>query len=534
MTEVFAGIVGGLGLFLLGMWFLTENLKKLASRRLRTVAHRWTSKRSKALLWGIFAGGITQSMSALTFIVVSILRSRLITLDGALAMILGGGMGVTALVMIVTFDIKTIALYVLGVACAVVVSERMSAYRPIAASFLGGAMIILGLVILKEAAAPLAGQPWFRGLVEQTGNSLLLAFAVAAVLTIIVQSSGAVSVFGISLAEVGVVSVDQAIMMIYGSFVGSSVILYALSASLTGRSRQVVMYMVILNFLICAIVVPLLYCEIYFGIPSMKAVILATGLDLDQQLALVYVISAVFPIPFMLAGLELSANLLERLWPDSALDDLARTQFLHDHASVDVDTSLVLVDLEQRRVFAMLSQYFEVVRQKGNLGPMRSASRTVLGEIGHFLSELQAYHPLQSAESRNARVTRQKLLFWLEDAMAAMCGALLEVVGRPSLQRFGEGICEGVDTACMAMIEAMEIDDEASWEMARKLTGDRHEVMRAIRAEYLESNPPLMKPELLNVLLITNAVEEIFFLMSKLEADLNPFPRVREGQGRPP
>ena len=91
MTDVFAGIVGGLGLFLLGMWFLTENLKQLASRRLRTVAHRWTSKRSKALLWGIFAGGITQSMSALTFIVVSILRSRLITLHGALAMILGGG-----------------------------------------------------------------------------------------------------------------------------------------------------------------------------------------------------------------------------------------------------------------------------------------------------------------------------------------------------------------------------------------------------------------------------------------------------------
>lgn len=90
MTEVFAGIVGGLGLFLLGMWFLTENLKKLASRRLRTVAHRWTSKWPTALLWGIFAGGITQSMSALTFIVVSILRSRLITLHGGLAMILGG------------------------------------------------------------------------------------------------------------------------------------------------------------------------------------------------------------------------------------------------------------------------------------------------------------------------------------------------------------------------------------------------------------------------------------------------------------
>ena len=33
--ELLAGVIGGLGLFIVGMWLLTENLKKLASRRLR-------------------------------------------------------------------------------------------------------------------------------------------------------------------------------------------------------------------------------------------------------------------------------------------------------------------------------------------------------------------------------------------------------------------------------------------------------------------------------------------------------------------
>ena len=211
--DLLAGVVGGLGLFFVGMWFLTENLKKLASRRLRQSAQRWTTNPFAALLWGTLAGGITQSMTALTFIVVSILRSRLITIKGGLATILGGTIGVTGLVMIVTFDIKMIALYVVGIAGALVVTERLSKFRAIAASFLGGAMIILGLVLLREAAAPLADQPWFRDMVEETGNSLVLAFAVAALLTFIVQSSGAVSVFGISLAAVDVISVDQAIMI---------------------------------------------------------------------------------------------------------------------------------------------------------------------------------------------------------------------------------------------------------------------------------------------------------------------------------
>ena len=52
MNELVAGIAGGLGLFIVGMWFLTENLKALASRRLRRIAGRWTANPFSALLWG--------------------------------------------------------------------------------------------------------------------------------------------------------------------------------------------------------------------------------------------------------------------------------------------------------------------------------------------------------------------------------------------------------------------------------------------------------------------------------------------------
>ena len=145
--------------------------------------------------------------------------------------------------MIVTFDLKVIALYVLAIAGACVVSERLARFRPVAASFLGGAMIIIGLVLLKEAAAPLAEEPWFRDMLAGTGDSLALAFLVAAFLTALVQSSSAVSVFGISLATVGVLSLDQAIMVMYGSLIGSAVIIWLLSAGLTCRSRQVAMYL---------------------------------------------------------------------------------------------------------------------------------------------------------------------------------------------------------------------------------------------------------------------------------------------------
>ena len=55
-----------------------------------------------------------------------------------------------------------------------------------------------------------------------------------------------------------------------------------------------------------------------------KALVFSLGVDLDQQLAIVYVVLCVFLAPFMLAGLEWSARVLERLWPVSQADELSQ------------------------------------------------------------------------------------------------------------------------------------------------------------------------------------------------------------------
>ena len=339
------------------------------------------------------------------------------------------------------------------------------------------------------------------------------------------QSSGAVSVFGISLATVDIISVDQAIMTIYGSYVGSAAILAVLSANLTGRSRQVVMYLVTFNGLICAVVIPLLYVEIYFDVPSIKAVIDATGFDLPQRLALVYVITAVVPVPIMLAVLGPSTRILEKLWPESEIDELSRAQFIHGHATVDIETSLMLADLEQKRAFRMQLRYFELLREGKDVRPLREASRTLMTEIEEFLTELQPLHPMQAVEDRNMLLNRQKLLTWLADSVAVMCGALLDTGDRPELKQLRESMCEGVDSVFLALDHAMEGDDETSWDIASALSGDRGKIMRRLRGKYMEADLKLEKSDLLNVVLATNAAEDIFFVLSKLGEDFNPHPR---------
>ncbi len=528
MLELLAGAVGGIGLFVVGMWFLTENLKKLASRRLRRTAKRLTGHPLSAFFWGGLAGGATQSMTGLAFIVVSILRSGMITTKSAFALILGGGSGATLLVLVVTFDVRMVALFLLGLSGLALVSKPLSKYRQLAAAILGGAMIVFGLILLKESAAPLADQPWFRNVMEGMGTSPLLAFLIATGLTAAVQSSSTVSVFGISLSAAGVITIDQAIMVIYGAFIGSSVIMYILSANLTGRSRQVAMYLVYLNVVICAVMVPLFYAEFYFEVPAVKALVLSLPFKLDQQLALVFMIGSLALVPVLLLLLGPTTRLFERLWPVSPTDELSKARFIYDHASVDLDTSAMLVNLEQKRVFGIFSHYFEVVRQGADLVPVQDACRNVLGEIGHFLDELHANSPLQGMESRNAMMSRQRLLSWMDNAVGAMCKALLDLSDRPGLEKFRDDICEGVDAVFLSVNAAMESGDEVSWALASQLIGNRRAQMREMRARYVGLDSPLPQRELRNILLVTNAVEETFFLMSKLEAEFNPYSRPEE------
>ena len=230
----------------------------------------------------------------------------------------------------------------------------------------------------------------------------------------------------------------------------------------------------------------------------------------------------------MLPGLKWSASVLERLWPTSQADELSRPQFIYDHASVDVDTSLVLADLEQRRATRNLSHYFDAVRRGARIGPLRDSTRKLLSDITEFLDDLQTLRPMQGVEGRNYMRNRQKLLGWLEDALGVLCETLADIDDRSVLVQFRTTICESVDGVLLALVDAMESDDEISWDLARRLTGDRGQMMREIRTKYVETDPPMPHVQLIHVLLITNSVEEAFFLFSKLEHEFNPNPSAQE------
>ena len=130
---------------------------------------------------------------------------------------------------------------------------------------------------------------------------------------------------------------------------------------------------------------------------------------------------------------------------------------------------------------------------------------------------------MYSVEEQNSIRNRQKLLIWLEEALGTLSETLADFDDESSaLAEFRSTICESVDGVLLSLVDAMESGDQATWELVRRLTDDRSEMMREIRTRFLNWDPPLPHLALINVFLVTNSVEETFFLFSKMAKDFDP------------
>jgi phosphate:Na+ symporter len=135
-------LLGGLGLFLLGIHHLTEGLKSLAGDSLRRALQTLVSGRFSAVVSGVMFAAAIQSSSATIFTVIGFVSAGLITFPQALGMNIGATLGTTStpwLMAIFGFRIRIalVALPILGLGAIlwIVGRGRWRSLGPILAGF---------------------------------------------------------------------------------------------------------------------------------------------------------------------------------------------------------------------------------------------------------------------------------------------------------------------------------------------------------------------------------------------------------------
>src|SRR5690625_2220129 len=95
LSTIVVGVMGGLGMFLLGMSLMTEGLKAMAGDAIRTSLRRVTRSPFSGAVIGFVGTAVLQSSSAAVIATIGFVGAGLLSFYQALSIILGSSLGTT-------------------------------------------------------------------------------------------------------------------------------------------------------------------------------------------------------------------------------------------------------------------------------------------------------------------------------------------------------------------------------------------------------------------------------------------------------
>ena len=243
-------VLGGVGLFLLGMSVMTSGLKELAGSGLRTTLSKMAATPLSGAFWGAFVTLIVQSSSATTMTTIGLVSAGLLTFAQGLALVFGANVGTTgtgwliALIGVrVSLTAAALPMIFVGALIILLSRGRVSAAGGALAGF---ALVLYGLTTLQQGMGGLAerfhpadfpavygpGVSWWSSLF-----GVLTLIVVGLAMTAVMQSSTAAIAVTLSAHFAGAVGLDQACALIIGQNIGTatSSAMAAIGASFTAK-----------------------------------------------------------------------------------------------------------------------------------------------------------------------------------------------------------------------------------------------------------------------------------------------------------
>ncbi|MBE0477744.1 Na/Pi cotransporter family protein [Candidatus Aerophobetes bacterium] len=522
MLEVFGTILAGLGLFFVGVKIISDNAKQMASRRLRMLVSKWINNGLLAGLGGALSGFVTQSTSVATFIVASLTSSGLMTVRKALPIIIWANAGCSVLVLLAVLDIKYVVLFMLSIAGICFAFDKPIKYRYGIGILFGIGLLFYGLQMIRIGVSPLAEFGWLQSFLYRIQDSYVLAFVVGAFLAFVSQTAIGIVIVAITMAEAGLFSVDQTIMLIYGVHVGSSITTWFLSSGLKGTPKQLVMLQVLFNFVGAPLFILMFYLEVYLNVPLVKRLVGTITPQLKEQMAYIVLLFN-FGVPLVLSFfLNPFYKLLVRLCPPTEEEDLSKLQFIHDQALNDPETAMDLVEKEQLRLVKRLPGYLENVRVEKTLTEsagyetVHNASTAVATEVQSFLTALVDKNLSHITSERLLNLqNRHSLIISIEDNVYQLVRTIDHTECSVALQKFIHNVVEGLHTILLTIVDAMESSEKSEVDLLINITEDRGDLMEKIRRIYLTSDTALDVPDKSTLLYITNLYERIVWLIRR-------------------
>jgi phosphate:Na+ symporter len=220
-------LLGGIGLFLLGMVLLTDGLKAFAGDALRRALVRFTGTPVKAFGSGALVTVMVQSSSATTVTLIGFVSAGLLTFPQAVGVVFGASLGTTGtgwivsvLGLKVSLGFYALPLVGIGAFLRLLGSGR---WKSLGLALAGFGLIFVGIETLQEAMQALSGVFNLAALPFGGLWGHLLAMAIGILMTVVLQSSSAAVATTLTALHTDTVNFDQAAAVVIGSAIGTTI-----------------------------------------------------------------------------------------------------------------------------------------------------------------------------------------------------------------------------------------------------------------------------------------------------------------------
>lgn len=312
-NQMLINLLGGLSLLLYGLHLSGRGLQAVAGGRLRVLLTRLTENRLMGALTGAGVTAIMQSSSATTVMLVGFVSAGFMSLEQTLGVILGADIGTTITVQIIAFDILAYSVLLIAIGTPMVLAVRQRFYNYLGQAILGFGLLFLGLKIISDSLGPLKDSPLFSELLFGLSENPVMTIVLAALLTVLIQSSAGTIALAISFASQGLVTLPLGIAVVLGANIGTTGTALMAAVGSPTESRRVALAHALYKVLGVLLLYPFL--------DPFAALIGFLGGNLPRQIANTHTLFNLLLVGIFLPFTGPFATLIRRLVPESPREE---------------------------------------------------------------------------------------------------------------------------------------------------------------------------------------------------------------------
>jgi phosphate:Na+ symporter len=534
--DILVPVIGGLGIFMLGLEFMANGIQALSVNRMR----EWLAKIAGTPVKGVLAGtlitGVIQSSTAMTVMVVGLVNAGVVALRPAISVIMGANVGTTLGNGLIALPLGPLGLLIGGFFALVYVFAKSEKIRNIALACMGFALIFYGLNLMTGGLRPLRGMPEvmsiLSGLHADSFTGLIVCILIAALVTALIHSSSATIGIVMGLGASGVLGWETAVAFSLGADLGTTITSWMASLNLSKNAKRAAYAHISFNIIGVLVMLILFFPALellkyamnwFGGDPGVPVLV-----DGKETFPLVPVAVGIFSTAFNIFNVILLfpfigvfERVLSRIGRTAAEDveDYSIPKYLDRKLAGDLVSSVPAVQQETNRHLTAGSLFLDIARgvktAPSDPGEHYTATDILSRDIRAFSASLFKDNMPYEQQDMIASLIEEA------DFSASLAETLHQVARRVKREKFTPPAREIVDAALGKLeFQLREILPDGGFPNPSMPAGHaKLEDVETLRARVLNFGPKLSSGERGALLALLGSIERAELLIHRIDSE---------------